>query len=465
LRQAAVLGALLALALLIVRRPALDGWRLGSLLRLDALALALLSALLLALALLWSGLTSAPLRAGLVALGLGLAYAAASLPLLIGGFALASLAAAASHGGERWSSAPSGPLRWLWSSLPALCLAAGLGWLGLRAGSWRFGAAELGPALDSICFVFVLLAAALGMGLAPVARLGHAGPTADLLLRPAWLYPLARLYELGPWNHGWLLATALLGGAAALWSGWSAPWSLDRASRVAKIQVAGLAGALAALGLTTEAGLAGALLGVFSAVLVGAGLHTRRRHTLLWLVAAPLPLTLPFVALWLQISAAAAGGLALLGAALWLGAVGWAMAALRTLTEGPGEPPGALLRTLAVLSVVGGVASPLLLRQLVLPALLQLGGAITAYGSVTPWPWTGLEVRGTGGSLVASWLSMAIAGLLLVLLAMVYLLLRLLQLRAEEAPAEEPAMGPTSLWARVRGNLPWLAGKDEPREL
>src|SRR6185295_15496546 len=74
--------------------------------------------------------------------------------------------------------------------------------------------------------------------------------------RIAWLYPLARLYSLGPWNNGWLFATLLLGGAAALWSAGSALMHPDAAARARRGLLGYLGLALAGLGLGSGAGVA-----------------------------------------------------------------------------------------------------------------------------------------------------------------------------------------------------------------
>ncbi|GIV97190.1 MAG: hypothetical protein KatS3mg057_1847 [Herpetosiphonaceae bacterium] len=434
---------LLMLTQLLVRLPIDQPLRVGDTFRLDALAGVMLIALLLGLAIAWGSLGQPLLQTTAAAVALALAYLALPLPLLALGLAAAAL-----------STAPRDLLR---SIAPALTLVAGLGFLSLRAGTWQLGDATLAAALNSISFGLILLAAVLGMGLLPFSARGSASAIWSLLVRPAWLYPLARLYEPGIWNVGWVLATACVGGVVALWAGWAAPWT-SADLRPARIQAALLGGALASLGLTTEAGLAGGLVGVLAAVLAAGGLGVRRRHPLLWLVAGPVPLSLPFIALWLQISAAAAGGFVILAAALWLSGIGWAVAALRILSAGPREHPGWTLPLLALLSLLAGIASPLVVRLLISPALAQLGAGVTPYGRPVIWPWLGLEVRAAAGATASSWLSLAVAGLLLLLSAIAYLLLRLLAFGQQEGTAGsgEEAAAPAALWRLVRQSVPWL---------
>src|SRR5262249_956289 len=166
--------------------------------------------------------------------------------------------------------------------LAALCLLIGYSALALR-GAARYDDRTAGLALDSFSFWFVLLAAVIP--LATLFRLttdgdketwrqadpqttGHNHPLTPSpphpltpsgdLFRFAWLYPLARLYSLGPWNSGWSFATLLLGGALALWCACSALGKTSPFERAARVQPIYLALALSGLGLSTSAGVAAA---------------------------------------------------------------------------------------------------------------------------------------------------------------------------------------------------------------
>jgi hypothetical protein len=133
--------------------------------------------------------------------------------------------------------------RGLWvapSLVAAGALTVGYGALVAR-GVLQYDARTAGAALDSFVFWFALLAAAIPISILVQPKQTknreprtenpatyHASPLHPFtpspvhpftdIFRFAWLYPLARLYSLGPWNTGWAFATLLLGGGAALWA-------------------------------------------------------------------------------------------------------------------------------------------------------------------------------------------------------------------------------------------------------
>ena len=170
------------------------------------------------------------------------------------------------------------------SLLAAGCLLLGCGALALR-GAARYDDRTAGAALDSFAFWFVLLAALIAC--APLFQAdnrttdeGHradeetAGRSVLSMLEMfhfAWLYPLARLYSLGPWNSGWSFATLLLGGALALWCACSALVQPEVVARNARIQSIYLALALAGLGLSNSAGVAAACYGVLAYLVLSVG--------------------------------------------------------------------------------------------------------------------------------------------------------------------------------------------------
>jgi hypothetical protein len=363
--------------------------------------------------------------------------------------------------------------------LAAGCLLAGYGALALQ-GAARYDERTAGLGLSSFAFWFVLLAAALP--LAPLLR-ARPGPLA-LAARLAWLYPLLRLYSVGPWNSGWSFATLLLGGAAALWAALEALLAPDQDARARHAQSCYLGLALAAFGLSSGAGLAAGcycllvalLLAVPRAESQAAGATDEGRRTkdeavpltslllhLLtspWLLSPALPLTGPFVAVWLVVGAGAGGGVTALSGAAWMAGLLLALGPLL-------QPAPPLARRAGALSLALGVGAPLALLALAEPLIAQLQGGLTPYGDVAIWPWVGVAAQDAAKSQVAALPSLAVAGLMLVLGALVYLLARL---RADlrppaPVPAEAPAAEePFDLARLLRREVPWLGGAAREEE-
>lgn len=364
--------------------------------------------------------------------------------VLVAGFAVAALLAAP----------PGSKLRWAWL-LPVVCLLLGYGTLAAR-GAWLLSDPAAGAALNSFSFFFVLLAALIPiMPLLPrPANAVLHGP-----LRMVWLYPLARLYTLGPWNPGWNAATILLAGAAAC-------WALPFPGRRAGSGYAALA--LAGIGLGSGAGVAAGCYGVLACLLTEAAWSDNEPNNALfllqslllrpvapvplhWLLSAALPFTTPFVAVWMMIGAATAAGVPLLAALVWLAVlVGAVRLALR-----PGPlPPRPLV---AWASVVLGVGAPLVALLLIEPSITQLQGGLTPYGDITIWPWMALNVRNSGGAQVAALPSVAVAALMLVLCALVWLLARLRPATPPDADTPAEPTTPIRLLDDLRREVPWLA--------
>ncbi len=372
--------------------------------------------------------------------------------------------------------------------LAATCLLIGYGTLALR-GALRYDDRLAGVALDSFVFWFVLLAAVLN---AQFSMLNSQFPShVNDLLRIAWLYPLVRLYSLGPWNDGWSFATLLLGGAAALWSATSALTHPHEPARSARIIVSYLGLTLAGLGLGTSAGIAAGCYGMLAyLVLIRRSATGGQPDTLepgqpraaddqdlgndgwttamSWLVSGAVPLTAPFVAAWMLVGAAAAGGVTLLAGVAWL------VTLLNALTTAMSHAPRPAARqSLAVgaaLSVVLGVGSAPLVRWLIAPVVAQLQGGLTPYGDINVWPWVGLAASDSAHRQVTSLPSIAVAALMLVLSALVYLVARLRDIRAVapqaagvvEAvrPATQP--DPETLLRHLLAEVPWLGGAPGP---
>lgn len=352
--------------------------------------------------------------------------------------------------------------------LAAGCLLLGYGALAL-GGAASYDQRTAGIALDSLAFWFVLLAAVIP--LLPLATTGP-GPLA-LAARLAWLYPLLRLYSLGPWNSGWSFAVLLLGGGAALWAAADALLSPRFEQRAARARACLLALGLAAFGLSSGAGLAAGCYCALAALLLQYAPEDRTpspkqptdsdpttQHSTLntqllsspWLLTPAVPMVAPFVAVWLVVGAAVAGGVSALAGAAWLAALLLALAPALHPT-----PPAD--RRAGVLSLALGVGAPLVLLLAVEPLILQLQGGLTPYGDIVIWPWVGLAAQDAARTSVAALPSLAVAGLMLVLVALAYLIGRL----RSWVPADGPQMPQTDLLEQLRREVPWL-GRARPTE-
>lgn len=324
-----------------------------------------------------------------------------------------------------------------------------------QGGSWRLSSVDAGAGLQSATFALVLAATLLGV----IAQTPQRSMNAyqGLLLAPAWAYPLVRLYSLGPWNTSWHLAALLLCGGLAIWSAAGAVGEPDQQACRALLLRALLATALLSLALGSSAGVAAGGYGLLSYLLPATALFLRpppQSSWLKWSLAGVMPLTAPFVATWLAIGAAVASAAPLVAMGSWLSMllVGITLALRPHLWAGPG-------RLLAATSIVAGVCSPLLIEFLVMPAVARLQGGLSPLGDLVIWPWVGLGMRNSGGQEVATLPSLLVAALLVVLLAIVYLLGRLLgggDGRQEPAQHEQPD---ESLWEAIRREVFWLGGR------
>jgi hypothetical protein len=367
------------------------------------------------------------------------------------------------------------------SLLAASCLLLGYGALALR-GAARYDDRTAGAALGSFAFWFVLLA--VSVVCAPLFHVATGGPrtTAHGLFRFAWLYPLARLYSLGPWNSGWSFATLLLGGALALWCACSALMQQEAVGRNARIRSTYLALALAGLGLSNSPGVAAACYGVLTYLVLWAGqgdwdyedrspspipnpLPSTPNSQLLtpellpWLLSSAVPLTAPFVAAWMLMGASIAGGVTLLAGVAWLAALLHGLAvALWNGTE-----PATARRPLLVAgttSVVLGVGAPPIARLLILPAVAQLQGGLTPFGDLNIWPWVGVAASDAAHTQVTTLPSIAIVLLMLVLAAFVYIVARLREIGQAAQPdaLAEAATVASPVLSYLRSEVPWLGG-------
>ncbi len=203
--------------------------------------------------------------------------------------------------------------------LAPLGVVAGMALIGLTGGEWNYGAPLAGAGLNSLSFALILVAALLALDARALA--GEGAPASAPILASGCLYALVRLFSLGPWNLGWLFAALLMGGLIALWGAWRAAVApAERAAPWLGLSLGGMAIAGAGMGSAAGLSVVGYALLLWPALRLGlerpvAGVRA------LWLLSAAAPLSGPFVAGWLAIAAAAAGGVPALTVALWLAAL------------------------------------------------------------------------------------------------------------------------------------------------
>jgi hypothetical protein len=294
-------------------------------------------------------------------------------------------------------------------------------------------------------------------------------------LATAWAYPLIRLYSLGPWNLGWSFATLLLAGALAGWCAVSALAEPNRGLRVARLIASYLGIALAGIGLGTSAGIAAACFGLLAILVLGVSIsgdssaqqpggssNPPGASAIAWLLAGVFPFTAPFVAIWMLIGASVAAGVPLLAGVAWLAALVNGLTITLWGMAGPLRPRIAF--ALATLSVALGVGAPLIVRGPIQPVVAQLQGGLAPYGDIAVWPWVGLAANDAAHLQVTTLPSIAIALLMLVLAALVYLVVRLRDIYAgvpleqpgdRELPASMPRLR-DSLIRNLRDDVPWL---------
>jgi len=357
--------------------------------------------------------------------------------------------------------------------IAAVCLLLGYGAMAFHGALFY---SDPGAALDSFVFWFVLLAAIIPL----IPFRGHdARPASNGLsaqvLTITWCYPLVRLYSLGPWNLGWSFATLLFAGALAGWCAVSALTEPNRQARASRLLASYLGMALAGIGLGTSAGIAAACFCLLAILVLAASVSgdlAEHEHAnfpdqpsspslIAWLLAGVFPFSAPFVAIWMLIGASVAAGVPLLAGGAWL------VVLLNGLTIALwGTPrPIRFHIALAALSVGLGVGAPLIARVLIQPVVAQLQGGLTPYGDIAIWPWIGLATNDAAHIQVATLPSIAIALLMLVLAALVYVVARLRDTYASVLPMppgdhEMPAAsGPglrDSLLRNLRDEVPWL---------
>ncbi|HWQ12860.1 MAG TPA: hypothetical protein VNL77_08670 [Roseiflexaceae bacterium] len=485
-------------------------------------ALATFGGLALATAAYPPGAHRTPWGAYAAALALAAGYLTSLTPAIVAAFLPLALLDARRPGlcpKEKGGAGRAGPPRtplaagapWLHRALGPLALlslAVGYGTLATR-GALRYNDRTAGAALDGFAFWFVLLAAVIPLlPLAPGT--GDRGPRAETgddtpVLRPlsfvqvlrfAWLYPLARLYSLGPWNEGWSLATLLLGGGVALWGAMAAlTHAGPHGAHTTLLSQLGLA--LAGFGLSTGAGIAAGCYGALTYLVLAAAhlpgdrgarseergprtedrgaaidgaagaqarssIINRQSSIVSWLLTPAVPFSAPFVAAWMLVGAGVAGGVGLLGAAAWLVAL---LGATAPLLGGRHSGPPRALMVAAGVSAALGVLAPVVVLALIQPAIEQLQGGLSVHGDINIWPWVGLAAVDSTRRGVTALPSIAVAALMLVLSALVYLAGRLL---GEPGPPGDDRPFDTALLRdllpTLREEVPWLGARPRGEE-
>ncbi len=287
-----------------------------------------------------------PLRVALASLALLLAYVTAALPLMVLAYGLAMLVAGFNHPlSTRDRPIPllarfDGALRAiLWGLLPCAALGVAGTALWLSNGSWLLNTPlNVLTGYTSLVFSFVLLATLVGVGgFAPV-RSPFAPETAYQTLWPAslvttaWLYPLLRLRTIVPWNAGWYQAVLLAGGVLALWGAWQAfaasmryradPTAAPGDDLSAMLWRLHAGMALAGIGMGTPSGVVVCCYALLVLLLVETTTplctHSNNpRNDNLWFLGGTIPLTAPFMSVWMGASAAVAHQQGWVALALW----------------------------------------------------------------------------------------------------------------------------------------------------
>ena len=310
----------------------------------------------------------------------------------------------------------------------ALSTGGGLISLVVASGEWLLDAPGAGAGLNSLSFV-LLLAGTLTASAAHGAVRGHM-PTGTPLVAVLCLTTLLRLFSLGPWNLGWLFAALVVGGATVLMAAWQAAAAPpEQVGAWLGLYLMGLAIAGAGLGSAAGVTLAGYALLTWPVVRLGLARPGGPAWTR-WLFTGAVPLSAPFVAAWLAVAAAVAGDLSLVAVAFWGAALLVAVATRRLAGASAANlAPHGGQSTAAILSLVLGLGSPLVVLGLLEPLAAQLQGGLTPFGELALWPWAGLIALNAARQPVATLPSLALAALMVLLTAFAWVLLRLNRLR------------------------------------
>ncbi|HMO57842.1 MAG TPA: hypothetical protein PKC19_10815 [Roseiflexaceae bacterium] len=347
--------------------------------------------------------------------------------------------------------------------LSAGALVAAAGILALR-GVFAFSDPLAGAALDGSLFGLILLAAVLPLLLQAAAPAEQAPDQA--IAQIIWLFPLARLYTISPWNEGWSFAAILLGTAIMLWAAIGTLRGSAATHRHTQLHSGMLGMALSGIGLASGAGIAAACAAIGAWLISVAA--TDEAHPAAgasisppltrWLLSGAFPLSAPFVATWMLVGATIAGGLSLLAALSWIAMLLHAVAVMAS-------PPPVGRRRLVVCaaaSLAAGILTPPLTMALVQPVIEQLQGGLTVYGDTAIRPWVGIALIDSARREVTVLPSLALAGLMLVLSALVYLLARLRGIPNTRG-VDNASHDSAALLEALHTAVPWLSILIKPR--
>ena len=315
--------------------------------------------------------------------------------------------------------------------IAALSTGLGLVSLAVASGAWVLGAPGAGAGLNSLSFALLLMGTLTANGAHSAVR-GHL-PTGTPLVAVLCLTTLLRLFSLGAWNLGWLFATLVVGGATVLGAAWQAAAAPpEQVGAWLGLYLTGLAIAGAGLGSGAGVTLAGYALLTWPVVRLGLARPGGPAWTR-WFFTGAVPLSAPFVAAWLAVAAAVAGGLSLVAVAFWgaalLVAVTTSRLAVPVVSAANPAPHGGP-STAAILSLILGLGSPLVVLGLLEPLVAQLQGGLTPFGELALWPWAGLIALNAARQPVATLPSLALTALMILLTALGWVLMRLNGLRS-----------------------------------
>jgi hypothetical protein len=214
--------------------------------------------------------------------------------------------------------------------------------------------------------------------------------------------------------------------------------------------------ALGALGLASSAGIVACCYALLCyALLCAAPLVGVLPRWMRWAMAGALPFSAPFMACWLAIGAAAASGATALAGVLWLAAL---LRGVALLLEQPIEDNSANAALIGGGLVAVGVLAPPIVAALIQPIVDQLQGGLTPYGNLSIAPWVGLALLNSGSQAITTAPTLAAAGLMVVLVALVFLLARLLPHHDPVSTESEPPaqVDRATLIADLVRAVPWL---------
>lgn len=272
----------------------------------------------------------------------------------------------------------------------------------------------------------------------------------EVALRPFWLLSLLRSLENGPWPLAWTLFVPLVGSVAALVAAAQAMTAREREHRVERLLAAVSLWALACIGVNTTLGVVAALWVMLAHSLLLVFLWKRERTPRL-LIGCLL-----FVAVWWTVAALAGAKAFLLAGLVWLAgaALTWASFA-RTNAPARDESNISWRRWSTAVSPTPAatVLIPLalfsgLVTQVVgLRIADGLGAGLTAFGLVDTWSWIGVGALDAARRRVGVLPIVPLTLLWLIVLAVTWLVARLMDRRMRAAPLRRP---------QAESNLPAL---------